>query len=63
MSFRVKVDTKNLDKALDREINAAIANKKFEVVCKKCGRKVSVPQGKSVCPFCGHMIDLTIHTN
>lgn len=61
MNIKAKIDTKNLDRALDREVSAELAKKKFEVVCKNCAHKVSVPQGKSICPFCGHVIDLTLN--
>lgn len=54
------IDFSKLDDALQREAKKAVLSKKYEVSCKNCHTKVTVPVGKSICPNCGKEINLIL---
>ena len=56
----MKFDFSKMDAALRREAENAARKKLYEVSCKNCHAKVTVPVGKSVCPHCGKEINLTL---
>lgn len=58
--MNMKMDFSKMNAALERKAKKAALSKKYQVQCKYCRAKVTVPVGKSICPNCGKEINLAI---
>lgn len=58
-------DMRRFTRDLENQISASVENhlysQTYDVTCPHCNRKISVPVGKSRCPFCGNDIDLNLN--
>lgn len=60
MSVKIKFDTKKFEKSIRKQTVSALNKRTYEVTCPHCNNKVTVPTGKSVCPICKNLIDLSL---
>lgn len=62
MGVKVKTNLnfKQLEKEIKKEAKTQIASEKFDIECPDCGKSVSVPAGKSICPYCKNEINLKL---
>ena len=56
-------DTNAIEKKIKEAARQKVSDMTFDVDCPHCGKSLSIPQGKHICPFCKNEIDLTLDIN
>ncbi|MBK5254002.1 MAG: hypothetical protein JJE03_06060 [Peptostreptococcaceae bacterium] len=54
------IDIDEIKSTILNQARDTISKEMFDIECPHCNRAVSVPAGKSNCPFCNEEIDLTL---
>lgn len=54
--------TKDLEKALHHEVNKAIMQGTYPLICPKCNVEFQATVGNNICPCCHENINLEIDT-
>ncbi len=60
IKINVNIDKNKLKQHLLEETKSKISADNFDIDCPHCGKKVSAPAGKSICPFCNNEINLKL---
>lgn len=60
VKVNINIDKNKLKKQILDQAKSKISSDNFDVDCPHCGKKVSVPAGKSNCPICGNEINLKL---
>ena len=63
MGFKFEIDTKSIEKKAKEAARKKVLNMNFETNCPHCHCLVTIPKGKSICPFCKKEIDLSVNIN
>lgn len=63
MGVKVKVNfnSKDIEKKIRDVAYAKASSQNYNIECPHCKSSVSVPPGKSICPFCGKEIHLKLN--
>ncbi len=52
--------SQDMGSAMMSQAHNALMNRKYDITCPHCQRKVSVPPGRSACPHCRAEINLSL---
>lgn len=62
MSEKFNINIKELDNLTD-QISKSLNERDYEVECPHCGKNITIPVGKSACPYCKNIVDLSLKIN
>lgn len=63
MSDKVNLNLDSIERKVKDIARQKAVSTKYDVVCRNCKNKLSVPVGKSKCPFCGEEINFRLRIN